>query len=76
MGRANKFYPFFYLKIYISMIYKEKIQGLIEALNGKLRVIEGATTGAMRISNEEVYQIIQDSKKLTERISELISVER
>ena len=58
------------------MMYKEKLQGLIEALNGKLRVIEGVTTGAMRISNEEVYQIIQDSKKLTERISELISIER
>ena len=58
------------------MIYKEKVQGLVEVLNGKMRIIEGIATGAIRMSNQETMQIITDTKKVIERISEIISIER
>lgn len=58
------------------MIYKEKVQGLVDVLNGKLRIIEGIATGAIQMNNQETVQIIADTKKIVERIGELISIER
>lgn len=58
------------------MIYKEKVQGLVEVLNGKLRIIEGIATGAIKVTNQETVQIITDTKKVVERIGELVSIER
>ena len=58
------------------MIYKEKVQGLVEVLNGKLRIIEGIATGAIQMNNQETVQIITDTKKVVERIGELVSIER
>jgi len=58
------------------MIYKEKVQGLVEVLNGKLRIIEGIATGAIQMNNVETVQIIADTKKVVERIGELVSIER
>jgi hypothetical protein len=58
------------------MIYKEKVQGLVEVLNGKLRIIEGIATGAIQMNNQETVQIITETKKVVERIGELISIER
>lgn len=58
------------------MIYKEKVQGLVEVLNGKLRIIEGIATGAIQMNNQETVQIIADTKKIVERIGELVSIER
>ena len=58
------------------MVYKQKVLGLLEALSGKLRIIENVASGAMNMDAQQVDQIITDSKKLTEQISELISVER
>jgi putative sterol carrier protein len=58
------------------MIYKEKVQGLVEVLNGKLRIIEGIATGAIKVNGQETIQIITETKKVVERIGELISIER
>jgi putative sterol carrier protein len=58
------------------MIYKEKVQGLVEVLNGKMRIIEGIATGGIKMTNQETMQIITDVKKVIERISEIISIER
>jgi putative sterol carrier protein len=58
------------------MIYKEKVQGLVEVLNGKLRIIEGIATGAIKVNGQETIQIIAETKKVVERIGELISIER
>ena len=58
------------------MIYKEKVQGLVEVLNGKMRIIEGIATGAIKMNNQETVQIIAETKKVIERIGELISIER
>lgn len=58
------------------MIYKQKVQSLLEALQGKIRLIENVSTGALRMEPQQVDQLIQQTKKLTEQITELISVER
>jgi putative sterol carrier protein len=58
------------------MIYKEKVQGLVEVLEGKIRIIEGIAAGGIKMSNQETMQIITDVKKVIERISEIISIER
>jgi hypothetical protein len=58
------------------MIYKEKVQNLLEVLNGKLRILEAVTTGAMRLSAQETNVIVKDAQKISENISEIISIER
>ena len=58
------------------MVYKEKVINLLEVLNAKLRIIENVSNGSMRLSQAEVNQVIKDTKLVTERISEIISIER
>jgi TusA-related sulfurtransferase len=58
------------------MIYKEKVKGLLSTLEGKIRVIEAVANGSMQLPNNEVLQIISDTKKVRERIEELIDIER
>lgn len=58
------------------MIYKEKVINLLDVLNAKIRIIENVSNGSMRLSQSEVNQLIKDTKEVTERISEIISIER
>lgn len=58
------------------MIYKEKVINLLDVLNAKIRIIENISNGSMRLSQAEVNQVIKDTKEVTERISEIISIER
>ena len=58
------------------MIYKQKVLSLLEALDGKLRIIENVANGAMRMDAQQVNQVIEQTKKITEQISSLISIER
>ena len=58
------------------MMYKKKVQELLDVLEGKLRIIENASTGQMRISSQELSTIINQTKQVRERISELVSIER
>jgi hypothetical protein len=58
------------------MVYKQKVLGLLEALQGKIRIIENISTGALRMENDQVVELIKQTKKLTEQISDLISIER
>ena len=58
------------------MIYKEKVINLLDVLNAKIRIIENVSNGSMRLSQTEVNQLIKDTKEVTERISEIISIER
>jgi hypothetical protein len=58
------------------MVYKEKVINLLEVLNAKLRIIENVSNGSMRLSQAEVDRVIKDTKAVTERISEIISIER
>ena len=58
------------------MIYKEKVQNLLEVLNGKLRILEAVTTGAMRLSADEANKIVKDAQRISDNLSEIISIER
>ena len=58
------------------MIYNEKIQTLLEALDGKMRIIQNVANGAQQIPPSEVNTTIEDARKIIERISELVSINR
>ena len=58
------------------MMYKKKVQELLEVLEGKLRIIENASTGQMRLSSQELATVINQTKQVREKISELVSIER
>jgi hypothetical protein len=58
------------------MVYKQKVLGLLEALQGKIRIIENVSNGAMNMDAQQIRQVIEQSKKLNEQLIELISVER
>jgi hypothetical protein len=58
------------------MIYNEKIQNLLEALDGKLRIIQNVANGAQILSPSEINTTIEDARKIVERVSELVSINR
>ena len=68
--------PFFYYKIFIPMIYNEKIQILLDTLDGKLRILKNVSVGAQQLTPSQIYQTIEDSQKIIEKISELVSINR
>jgi hypothetical protein len=57
------------------MRYKEQVENHLSSLEGKLRIIENVVTGAMRMSHEELLQVIEDTKKVSQRIAEFVSIE-
>jgi len=58
------------------MIYNEKIQGLLDALDGKLRILQNGITGAQQMSPSEGHTTLEDARKIVERISELTRINR
>jgi hypothetical protein len=58
------------------MVYKERIQQLLEALNAKLDIIDKVSSGSLRLSKEDVTKVINETKQLVERVSTLIENER
>ena len=58
------------------MIYDEKIQILLESLDGKLRILQNVANGAQQISPSDVNTTINDARKIVERVSELVSINR
>jgi hypothetical protein len=58
------------------MVYKQKVLGLLEALQGKIRIIENVSNGAMNMDANQIRQVIEQSKKLNEQLIELVSIER
>lgn len=58
------------------MIYNEKIQILLESLDGKLRILQNVANGAQQISPSDVNITINDARKIVERVSELVSINR
>ena len=58
------------------MIYDEKIQSLLTALDGKLRIIQNVALGSQQLSPSEVNTTIEDARKIVERVSELVSINR
>lgn len=58
------------------MIYKDKIQLLLENLESKLNIIQSVANGQMRIDANDLIFIIEDCKRIRHQIEELISIER
>ncbi len=57
------------------MKYKQKAENLVEAISAKLRIIENVALGTMQIPHPQVLDVINDTKKLSNQLSELISIE-
>jgi hypothetical protein len=58
------------------MIYKQRVQSLLETLEVKLRLIESISTGQMKMSQTEVAQLINNAKNIREQISEIVRLEK
>ena len=58
------------------MIYNEKIQMLLESLDGKLRILQNVIKGAQQITPSQAIEVLEDSRKIVERISELTRINR
>lgn len=58
------------------MIYNEKIQNLLESLDGKLRILQNGITGAQHMSPAEAHKTLDDARLIIERISELTRINR
>ena len=58
------------------MIYNEKIQMLLESLDGKLRILQNVINGAQQITPSQAIEVLEDSRRLVERISELTRINR
>ncbi len=58
------------------MIYNEKIQTLLDSLDGKLRILKNVANGAQQLSPSDVNQTIDDAQKIVERVSELVRINR
>ena len=57
------------------MKYKQKAENLVEAISAKLRIIENVAIGTMQIPHPQVLEVINDTKKLSNQLAELISIE-
>ena len=57
------------------MRYKQKAENLVEAISAKLRIIENVAVGTMQIPHPQVLDVINDTKKLSNQLAELISIE-
>jgi len=58
------------------MIYNEKIQMLLESLDGKLRILQNVIKGAQQITPSQAIEVLEDSRKLVERVTELTRINR
>ena len=57
------------------MKYKQKAESLVEAISGKVRIIENVALGTMQIPHPQVLEVISDTQRLINQLSELISIE-
>jgi hypothetical protein len=55
-------------------MYNEKILSLLDALKGKLRILENAANGSQNINHSDIITTLNDSKKIVERVEDLVSV--
>jgi hypothetical protein len=58
------------------MIYNEKIQMLLESLDGKLRILQNVINGAQQITPSQAIEVLEDSRKIVERVTELTRINR
>jgi hypothetical protein len=58
------------------MIYTEKIQLLLESLDGKLRILQSAINGERNISPSDARKTLDEARYTVERITELNRINR
>ena len=58
------------------MIYNEKIQMLLESLDGKLRILQNVINGAQQITPSQAIEVLEDSRKIVERVTEFTRINR
>lgn len=58
------------------MIYNEKIQNLLESLDGKLRIIQNVANGAQQLPPSQISATLEDARKIVERVAELTRINR
>lgn len=58
------------------MVYKQKILGLLESLEGKIHIIENVSRGSMNMDAQQVNQVIEQIKNTREQIYDLVNFER
>lgn len=58
------------------MIYDEKIKNLLEAIDGKLRILQNGISGAQHLSPSEAHTTLSDARILLERVAELTRINR
>lgn len=58
------------------MIYDEKIKNLLEAIDGKLRILQNGISGAQQLSPSEAHTTLVDARLLIERVGELSRINR
>jgi hypothetical protein len=58
------------------MMYKERIQTLLDTLESKLSILKNVANGNMQLNVNDINYVIDDCKKINEQIKELISIER
>ena len=58
------------------MIYTEKIQLLLESLDGKLRILQSAINGERNISPSDARKTLDEARYTVERITEFNRINR
>lgn len=58
------------------MMYREKIESMLDTLDSKLKVLQGVSNGTIKLSTNDINFVIESCIKLKESIKELISIER
>jgi hypothetical protein len=58
------------------MMYKERIETLLDTLESKLSILKSVANGSIQLNAEDIIFIIEDCKKVNQQLKELISIER
>lgn len=58
------------------MVYKNKLEILLETLESKLKTLHSVAQGTMRLSTNDILFIIEDCQRIRAQVAELISLER
>jgi hypothetical protein len=58
------------------MMYKERIETLLDTLESKLSILKSVANGSIQLNADDIIFIIEDCKKVNQQLKELISIER
>jgi hypothetical protein len=58
------------------MVYKKKIESLLDSTRNKLRIVENIANGSMNMPSQDVINLINDLKRMNEQLIDLVSIEK